>query len=264
MVKISIIVPVYNGEKYVRACLDSIINQTLEDIEIIVIDDKSVDNTRNILKEYENNYSEKIKIIEKEQNEGQGSARNIGIKLATGQFITFVDSDDTIQENMLEKMYEASKKNSSEVVICDYYEITEGKKEIKKAIPKKKGDIVKDYITSVAGPCNKLIRTKLLKENDLIFLEKGIYEDIAMIPLIALYANKISYLEEPLYNYYIRKGSTMRQEEFNNKLLCIYNALEALENGFINAHKKDEYFEELEFIYIKHLLYAGSRKIFRI
>jgi hypothetical protein len=252
MIKVSVIIPVYNGEKYIKNCLDSVVNQTLKDIQIIIINDGSKDNTKSIIEDYYNKYPDIIKIVNKE-NEGQGKARNIGIGLAQGEFITFVDADDTIESNMLEKLYN----EEADVVLCDYYEIVETSKKLTKAIPIKTDNLKKDFIVSVAGPCSKLIRTSILTSNNLFFLDTGIYEDIAMIPLIGVYANKIVYVEEPLYNYYIRKGSTMRQNSFNNKLLSIYNVLETLTNGFNKSGYIEQYKEELEFIYIKHLLYAG-------
>lgn len=257
MVKVSVIVPAYNAEKYIGDCLDSILGQTLKEIEIIIINDGSFDHTNDIISEYEKQYPKIIKIVTKD-NEGQGKARNIGIDLAIGEFITFVDADDKIAPIMLEKMYKMAKEQQAEVVICDYNEIIETKKILKKAIPVKTKDLKRDYIISVAGPCNKLIKTNLLKQNQLYFLETGIYEDIAMIPLLGIYANKISYLEEAYYDYYIRQGSTMRQDTFNNKLLSIYDVLETLAKGFKKSGQLEKYQEELEFIYIKHLLYAGT------
>lgn len=256
MIKVSVIVPTYNEEKHIRACLDSIIENDLKEIEIIVINDGSTDSTKEILEEYKNKY-DIIKVIEKE-NEGQGSARNIGIDLAKGEFITFVDADDEIHNNMLSKMYEKLQKEQADICVCDYFEINKDNKVVKKAIPQKTEDIKKDYIVSIAGPCNKLIRTEILKKNSLYFPKTGIYEDIAIVPLIATYTNKIVYLEEPLYYYYIRQGSTMRQTKFNEKLLSIYNVLDILEKGFKQTGALEQYKEELEFIYIKHLLYAGN------
>lgn len=254
MVKVSVIVPAYNEENHIKACLDSIIENDLKDIEIIVINDGSTDSTSQILEEYKTKY-DIIKVIQKE-NEGQGSARNIGIDLAKGEFITFVDADDEIHNNMFSKMYEKLQNERADICVCDYFEITNTYKVVKKAIPQKTEDIKKDYIVSVAGPCNKLIKTEILKKNNLYFPKTGIYEDIAIVPLIGTYANNITYLEEPMYYYYIRQGSTMRQTQFNEKLLSIYNVLEILENGF--KQTKAQYEEELEFIYIKHLLYAGN------
>lgn len=257
MVKVSVIVPVYNEENNIKACLNSIFAQTLKEIEVIVVNDGSTDGTKMVLEEYQKQYGNQIKVITKE-NEGQGKARNVGIKMATGEFLTFVDSDDTIDANMLEKMYEPLEEKKADVGVCDYYEIIEGKPMRKKAIHQKTQDIKRDYIVSMAGPCNKLIRTELLKKHELYFLETGIYEDIAMIPLIGLYANQIIYMEEPYYHYYIRQGSSMRQSQFNPKLLSIYDALTALTKGFEKSGKLEEYQEELEYIYIEHLLYAGT------
>lgn len=231
MVKVSVIVPVYNGEKYIKACMDSILAQTLKEIEIVIIDDGSKDNTGQMLKDYATKYPTLIKVITKD-NEGQGKARNVGIDIAKGEFLTFVDADDTIEACMLEKMYITAKKENCDVVVSDYAEITKESKVVKKSILAINSDIKRNYIISCAGPWNKLIRTELLTKNNLYFLEKGIYEDIAMIPLVAIYANNITYIEEPLYHYYIRKGSSMRQTEFNQKLLSIYPVLENLEKGF--------------------------------
>lgn len=257
MTKVTVIIPVFNGEKYIKTCLDSVLKQTLQEIEIIVINDGSTDKTQEILESYQNQYKDKIKIIKKE-NEGQGKARNVGIDLSNGEFLTFVDADDEIAPNMLQNMYESLKKEDADVAICDYYEIYEKNKVLKKAIPQRQNDIKRDYIVSVAGPCNKLIRTEILTKNQLYFMKTGAYEDISIIPLLGLYANKIVYVEEPLYNYYIRQGSTMRQNEFNNKLLSIYEVLEHLTAEFRKTGLLEDYKEELEFIYIKHLLYAGS------
>lgn len=203
MIKLSIIIPIYNAEKYIKTCLDSILEQRIDEIEIIMINDGSKDNTQAILEEYSNQYPNKIKIVTK-QNGGQGSARNIGIDMAKGEYVTFIDIDDIIEKEMLQQMYQKAKQENLDVVVCDYYEIRGQVKVHKKAIQNITEDIKKNYIVCVAGPCNKLIKTELLKKHSLYFLENGIYEDIAMIPLIGVYANKIGYIEKPYYHYYIR------------------------------------------------------------
>ena len=113
--KISVIVPIYNVEEYLEKCLDSLVNQTLKDIEIILINDGSPDNSEAIVKKYLKKYKEKI-IYHKKENEGQGIARNYGIKLAKGEFISFVDSDDYIDLTMLEKLYNKAIKENSDIV----------------------------------------------------------------------------------------------------------------------------------------------------
>ena len=235
MIKVSVIIPVYNGEKYIKQCLDSILKQTLEQIEIIIINDASSDATSEILQDYGSIYTDKIKIVHNKQNEGQGKSRNIGINIAKGEFITFIDADDEIEQNMLEKMYNCAKNKNADLVLCDYYEIRKNKKVMIKSIPEKTLNIKKDYS---------------------VYIEA--YEDISLMPVLSAYTDKIVYIEKPLYIYYVRDGSTMRQKVFNHKLLSIYDALENLVRCFEKTKMLDNYKEELEFIYIKHLLYGGA------
>lgn len=251
MYKVSVIIPVYNAEKYLVKCLNNIVAQSLEDIEIIIIDDGSTDNSLNIIKKYCSKY-ENIKYKSK-TNEGQAIARNIGISMATGEFITFVDSDDYIDKEMLEKMYNNAIENNSDIVVCDYVEEYERKKIYKKSLYVLDEDLKKSFIVSVAGPCSKIIKTEIFKRNNLKFLENNIYEDLAVIPVLAIYAKKITYCEEPLYHYVIRKNSTMQQQSYSEKLESIFNVMQELTSKFKNTTYK----EELEFLYINHLLYAG-------
>lgn len=119
MKKVSIIVPVYNMEKYLNKCMDSLVNQTLEDIEIITINDGSKDSSLKILNEYKEKYPNKVVIINQE-NQGISVARNNGINAATGKYIGFVDSDDYVKTDMFEKLYKKIEKTKSDIVICDY------------------------------------------------------------------------------------------------------------------------------------------------
>ena len=116
MTKISAILPVYNVEQYIKDCLDSIINQTMDDIEIICVNDGSLDNSLQVLEKYAQKDA-RIKIISQE-NQGQGIARNNGLKIANGEYITFIDPDDWVDVDMFEKMYKSAKKFDSDYVFC--------------------------------------------------------------------------------------------------------------------------------------------------
>ena len=122
MKKVSIIVPVYKVEEYLRRSMDSLVNQTLQDIEIICINDGSPDNCLDILKEYKEKYPDKVVIIDK-KNEGVWKGRFDGVKIATGEYIGFTDSDDYIALDYAEKLYNAAKENKSDISVCGFYRV---------------------------------------------------------------------------------------------------------------------------------------------
>lgn len=252
MYKVSVIVPIYNTEKYLNKCLDSLVNQTLKDIEIILINDGSTDNSQNIIDEYSAKYSDKIKSFTKE-NGGQASARNFGITKATGQYIGFVDSDDWIELNMYEELYNKAIKEDLDIVCCNEYLVINNKKKKNFNRLIYPDNVSNNYILEESGPCNKLIKRDLFINNNIRFLENRIYEDLAVIPTLALYTNKIGYIDSYLYNYFIREGSTMNQTKYNKKLEDIFAVMNELSNKF-----KDKFKNELEFLYIKHLLHDAS------
>ena len=114
MVKVSIIIPAYNTEKYIDNCLQSLVNQTLKEMEIIIVDDGSKDNTLELLRGYEAKFPEKIKVFTKE-NGGQASARNLALEHVTGEYVGFVDSDDWVSLDMYEKMYQKAKETDADI-----------------------------------------------------------------------------------------------------------------------------------------------------
>ena len=118
--KVSVVVPCYKVEEYLRRCLDSLVNQTLKNIEIICINDGSPDNSLEILKEYQEKYKESFKVIDK-KNEGVWKARFSGIDVAQGEYLAIVDSDDYVDLDYLNKLYSSAKKNKSDIVVCGFY-----------------------------------------------------------------------------------------------------------------------------------------------
>lgn len=258
MPKVTIIIPIYNAKNYLNKCLDSITNQSLQDLQVILVNDGSTDSSEQIIDEYIAKYPNLFEKLNKE-NGGQATARNLGIKYAKGEYVIFIDSDDYIEPSMIEELYTSANKNNADIAICDYYEITNDEnKEHKKALIKYSDNIIINYILSNPSPWNKLIKLDLIKNNSILFLEKHIYEDLATMPILCGYAKTIEYVEKPLYNYIIRSGSTMRQTEYNPKLDSIFVAMDHLENEFTSRGLIKDYSKELEFLFIYHLLYAAS------
>jgi len=244
MPKVSIVIPVYGVEEYIDKCLKSLVNQTLQDIEIIVVNDGSKDNSQDIIDEYVKR-DKRIKSIIKE-NGGQASARNMGIKLATGDYLGFVDSDDWIESNMYELLYNEAVSNDYDVVFCNYHIETNGIREEADTIVFNPEKAVESYIFSQPAPWNKIFKRHLWVNNKLKFAEGMIYEDYAIIPVFPLYANKFSYVDKCLYNYLVRDGSTMNQAKFNPKFKDIVRASKVL---FENLSKvENPYWGEYEYI----------------
>ncbi|WP_157159381.1 glycosyltransferase family 2 protein [Brachyspira pilosicoli] len=230
MIRVSVIVPIYNVEDYLRECLDSIINQTLKDIEILCIDDCGTDNSINILEEYSKK-DDRIKIISHKENKGLGPARNTGIKESKGEYISFIDSDDYVSMDYLENLYNTAKKYNTDVVntinikknldnklylydinINNYISIFQKffKKNhfegISNANIKDERENTKYYPFIVAW--NKLYRRTFLLDNDLFFMDikKG-SEDEDFYQRLLLNSPSISYNHNSIYYYRVRTSS---------------------------------------------------------
>ena len=239
MKDISIIVPIYNQEKYLDKCIKSIINQSKQEIEIILINDGSTDNSENIIKKYKDN---RIKYI-KTKNQGIGKTRNLGIKKSNSKYIMFVDSDDYIDKNYCLEMYNNIKKNNSDIAITNYKEI--------KNNTINKVDINIDKLFSIQErpnnlskinlSCwNKIYKSTLIKNNNIMFSENLKYEDIEFVFKCIINSKKISYLDKYSYNYIIHSNSetTIRDE----KCFDIIKILDIL-NRYIknNIYIKDDF-----------------------
>lgn len=250
MPKVSIIVPVYNVEVYLEKCLDSLVNQTLKDIEIIIVNDGSPDNSQKIIDKYQKKYKN-IKAYLKE-NGGLSDARNYGIKKANGEYLSFVDSDDYIDTTMLEKMYKLAKKENLDLVVCNTINIDDTGNGIEiNSNYNYSDDTIKNYLLSPPMACIRIYKKELFKN---IKFKKGIYyEDLELTPKLVKYTKKIGFIDEGLYYYYQRVGSIMKQKEFNNKLLDIFDVLETNKLELLK-----EYPDEVEYMYITHLLRTST------
>lgn len=208
--KISVIVPIFNTEKYLKECLDSIINQSLKDIEIICINDGSSDGSRTIVDEYRKKYQNVILIDKK--NEGVINARIDGIKRARGEYIGFVDSDDYIEKSMYEKLYNLTKKNNSDVAICSYNFVPNKVVNKQRWFKEYKGKIDWKFIDKNTIQCNKIVKKSLLEKLNFEKMFRTMGEGCYSIVLIA--ANGVSTINDQLYNY--RVGHASLSSNFKN------------------------------------------------
>ena len=259
MKKISVIVPVWGVEQYISKCLDSLVNQTLEDIEIIVVNDGSPDNSQKIIEEYVKKYPNKVKSYIKE-NGGQGSARNYGIEVSTGEYIGFVDSDDYVELNMFEKMYNKAKQDKSDIVICNDISVFEKSDKIHKNVCYfETGNIKLNAFLGNMGVCNKIYRRELIK--NIKFMEKIWYEDFSFTVKVIIKSNSISNINEFLYNYIIRQGSTMNNSNVERNLE-ILQAFDDILN-YVQKNKKEEYMKMIEFLAIDHIYISTIVRVLR-
>ena len=219
--KVSVIVPVYNTEKYIEKCLLTIKNQTLSDFECLVINDGTKDNSIEIAKNVVGNDNRFI-FIDKE-NGGLSDTKNYGIERAQGEYLCFFDSDDYVDNTILEKAYNKAKENDSDIVCFDmYYEYEDGRLEITNdSFEKESYSNNKDILFINNSSNNKLYRTSFMKDKRFI---KGMwYEDLAVVPTWVAYANNICRVSEPLYYYVQRKNSISHSAD--PRIFDVYNAL---------------------------------------
>lgn len=175
----------------------------------------------------------------------------------------FVDSDDYIDTNMVEKLVRTASKKYSDIVVSNFYRVEDDKTIEVKTFGIISDNVYKNYILNCSGACWQLIKKELFTKNNLRFLEKHFYEDIAVIPALGMYAKKIDYIEDYLYYYVIRSGSIMNQVKYKKSFEDIFDSLDTLRNSFISNNKYDLYKDEIEYIYIEHLLHAASLRFFK-
>lgn len=266
--KVSVIIPVYNGYNYIPQCMDSILNQTLKEIEIIFINDGSTDSSLDLLKQYEN-LDERIKVLN-QKNSGPSVARNRGMKCATGEYIGFIDIDDYIEKDMYEKLYDMANKLNTQICMCNYNEIY-----VEKMIKK---------VVNHSFPCNQVLDKTFIMDNivptftenkvyvfypvvNKIYLRKWILDtDIYMdeerdhgedwwfnISLF-LKVDKLSCVEDCLYNYvHINNNSLLFKYRENYFDLCLDGRIklfQAIPNNLINYEELNKRFISEFSIYI--------------
>lgn len=259
---VSVIIPAYNAVSYVRKCLDSLLHETMDNLEVIIINDGSTDNTLEVISEYRDKIKNYV-IIDKE-NGGQAVARNEALKVARGKYVFFLDSDDYLVPGALSELYALAVKDDYDIAVGDKYMFYDDSDK-REPFPfyADNDDVHKRFVLRQNGPLAVLIKRDMILEHNWSFYENHIYEDVATIPALALYANKILYTDIDLYNYYVRIGSTMNQTEYSKKLEDIFDSIENMYSLFEKENKVDEYKDEIEFLFIEHLLHAASLRFFK-
>ncbi len=223
MIKVSVVLPIYNVAKYLPKCLDSLINQTLKDIEIICVNDASPDNSLQVLQEYALK-DNRIKIID-QPNSGPGVARNNGINAALGKYIAFVDPDDWVDLDMFEKMYNAAELNQADLVECGVITHDEKTGKTKTKIEQWDShpfDLKENPLflfSRITAGWSKLCLTKLIKDNNINFALGYCAEDQIFTLSTRISAQKILYMPEALYHYLIRSTSLTQKPLRRN--LCV-------------------------------------------
>lgn len=264
---VSIIVPVYNVENYLEKSLDSILRQTHKNIEIIVVNDGSTDKSREILTKYEKKYYYKLIVYDKD-NGGLSSARNYGIERAKGDYIAFVDSDDTIDENMISEMVEKICEYDCDIAMCGRYDIY-NKKQIEKYSLNNpwilnseevlKNMLIRNKMDFAA--CDKLYRKELWQ--NIRFPEGKNHEDMYTIPYIIRKSKKIIHVGKPYYHYFHREGSlttTVNEKRVRDYYSAVHSISKIINDSYNNINKEYIFFMNNSYLMLLLLINKASEK----
>lgn len=237
MTKVSVIIPFYKVEQYIDQCLESVINQTLSDIEVLCIDDKSPDKSIDIVQKYADK-DKRVHIFRHERNSGLGAARNTGIQHATGQYIFFLDSDDWLLEDGLQKLYETAEKHKVKVVSAPFKRYVEASDSYKRLRVKARGDflITDKNFDSLEYNAFKLFHHSIFTDPDIRFPGRLIHEDVEFYWKVFTLHNRIFCLDEPAMVYRIREHSIMNSKKGDD--YCANN-IELIKNIFLFLEKKN-------------------------
>ena len=259
--KVSVIIPVYNVEQYLRQCLDSVVNQTFKDIEIIVVNDCSLDNSLQIIKEYQQK-DNKIVLVDLKQNGGLSNARNEGVNVAQGKYLVFIDSDDWVTENYIEILYNTITKYKTNVAVAKIIKYDENLKRFIKnkknlsfynkplrTSSDKKNILLSMPVTMVAA---LIVERKFVIENNIVFEKVKMAEDLIYYLTLFSYNSSFVYIKNPIFFYRInRVGSivTNFSRSKNSDYMGLFKFFDSIINIFKNAQSFDIYKKEI-YVYL--------------
>lgn len=265
--KVSVIVPVYNTEKYLEKCLSSLVNQTLDEIEIVAIDDGSTDKSSEILDEYAQKFPSKF-VVRHKENGGQATARNLALTLCTGDFIGFLDSDDFVEENMFKSLYDKAIENDADYVGCAYKDLFDSHGNF---------IVLQEYVGNIpcsnnremylngakVSPFINFYRRSLIIDNEIQFTEGFIYEDTAFWGKIVPFIKKPVYVEEALACRVRHENSTTTIIKAE-KVCNIFPVISDLIAFYKRKNLFEEYYSELEYFCVRVLLCSSLERVSRV
>lgn len=264
MKKLSVIVPVYNmaAEGKLNYCMDSLVGQTLDNYEIIAVDDASTDNSLEVLKEYEKKYPDKVRVIHYDDNRRQGGAKNEGLRYAKGEWIGFIDSDDWVTTDYYEKLIAKAEETGADIVGCDYNLVNEHTMNVGKIVKNNSQDQTgsideekrKKLLMRPGSMVIKIYKHDVIKENNLNFPEHIFYEDNCAGPLWMLYFKHFEKLDEPMYFYYQHATSTVHyisEAKCNDRMAAAALFLdECKTRGLLEKYKDEIEYRFVELYYV--------------
>ncbi len=263
-IKLSIVAAVYNLEKYLPRCLDALVNQTLQEIEILCVDDGSTDSAPQIIEDYQKRYPEKIKVFHKE-NGGEFTTRNYGLERATGEYVTFVDTDDYVEKDWAERLYNAAKENDADLAVCAFERIDLKTNKVVATNMTNFGNTVKeitpkdDYLLFInPAPWNKVYKREKIK--DLRFLPFRGFNDTMFLASCYTKMHKIAFIPNVLYHYYLRYDSQIHTVNENDVKNLKKYLLEVKE-----LYEKTGKYEEMKYILDTFaFLHLGTSVMYRV
>lgn len=267
MYTLSIIIPVYNVEKYLPACLESVYKDLPDGCQVILVDDGTPDSSGVLCDKAKEQYPHVTTVIHQE-NMGLGGARNTGIDAASGEYLLFVDSDDTLCDGAVGKIIDAIQKFGADMIAFPIRSVAEDGTLISvERESVQTGKVLdphtdKNLLTVAPAAWNKVFRASLFKESGIKFPPRVWYEDIRTTPKLMSLCNSAVYLEEPLYNYLQRSGSIMNSAK-TDRNIEIVEALEDLTDWFAQNGRDGEYRDELEYLVILHVYLTATVRVIR-
>ena len=265
MLNLSIIVPVYNVEKYLNKCLDSLVHQNMDNYEIIVVNDGTKDNSQDIIDQYVKEYPWLVKSCIKE-NGGLSDARNYGLQYATGKYLSFFDSDDYVDENYYRAMYDMAEKDNLDLVVADLeyvWENNEKEPMTKDGLNESASRNINEALfLSPLSVCNKLFRLNLFKKLNLKFYKGLWYEDIPVALIYCANSKKIGRSRDSKYHY-LQRSTSILGSGYTPKMYDIFTIFDKVLLEFKENGLYEKYRDELEYLLIEHFLVYGAFRFLR-